>query len=91
MSYAPYYNTPDMIEPRLLGQFDVGKITFEWSDRPKGDRNDMWPDFPHRIFTLDGDRAAMVMKTVAYVVTDENCDGRAIFERWEIKRNKRYV
>ena len=91
MSYAPYFNTPDMTEPRLLGQFDVGVICFEYSNRPEGDRGDQWPEYPHRVFTLDGDRAALVMKTVAYIVTDENDDGSPLVEKWEIRRHKKYI
>lgn len=91
MSFAPYYNTPDMKQPRLLGQFDVGHICFEFSDRPEGDRDGAFPGYPHRIFTLDGDRAALILKTVAYVVIDEREDGSPIHEKWEIRRLRRYL
>jgi len=91
MSFAPYYNTADMTQPRLLGQFDVGSICFEFSARPEDDRGGAFPGYPHRIFTLDGDRAALVLKTVAYVVIDEREDGSPIHEKWEIKRHKAYA
>lgn len=91
MSFAPYYNTADMTQPRLLGAFELASGAFEFSDRPKGDRGDIWPGYPHRIFTTDGDRAALVLKTVAYVIIDENDDGSPVFEKWEIKRHRAYA
>ena len=93
MSFAPYNNEPGMIQPRLLGAFEIAKFgaTYEYSARPEGDRQGMWPGYPHRIFTCDGDRAALVLKTVAYVITDENEDGSPVFEKWELKRHKAYA
>ena len=92
MCIAPYYNTPDMTQPRLLGQFDtVFGAHFEFSDRPEGDRQGMWAGYPHRVFTVDGDRAALVLKTVAYVIIDETDDGSPVFEKWEIKRHRAYA
>jgi hypothetical protein len=91
MSFAPYYNEPNMTQPRLLGQFDVNGVWFEFSNRPEGDRDGTFPGYPHRIFTLDGDRAALVLKTVAYVVVDEDDHGGPIHEKWELKRCKRYI
>jgi hypothetical protein len=93
MCIAPYYNTPDMTQPRLLGAFEIAKFgaDYEYSDRPEGDRQGMWAGYPHRIFTVDGDRAALVLKTVAYVIIDENDDGSPVFEKWEIKRHRAYA
>lgn len=91
MSFAPYYNEPNMTQPRLLGQFEISGNTFEFSDRPEGDRGDIWSGYPQRIFTADGDRAALVLKTVAYVIIDENDDGSPVFEKWEIKRHRAYA
>jgi hypothetical protein len=93
MSFAPYYNTSDMNQPRLLGALEIAKFgaTYEYSARPDGDRQGMWPGYPHRIFTIDGDRAALVLKTVAYVITDELEDGSPVFEKWELKRHKAYA
>lgn len=90
MAFARYYNTPGMTQPRLLGSFDVGKICFEYSNRPRGDRGNVWPGFPHRVFTTDGDRAALVLKTVAHIVIDEDADGNPIFEVWKIKNPRTY-
>jgi len=90
MAYAPYYNEPNMIQPRVLGAFKLASGVFEFSDRPEGDRNGMWPGYPQRIFTADGDRAALVLKTVAYVIIDENDDGSPVFEKWEIKSYRAY-
>ena len=91
MSFAPYYNEPNMIQPRLLGQFNVTDIAFEFSDRPENDRGGVWPEYPHRIFTCDGDRAALVLKTVAYVIVDENDDGSPVVYKWELKRHRAYA
>ena len=92
MCIAPYNNEPGMIQPRLLGAFDtVFGAHFEYSARPEGDRQGMWPGYPHRVFTIDGDRAALVLKTVAYVITDELEDGSPVFEKWELKRHKAYA
>jgi hypothetical protein len=91
MSFAPYFNTADMNQPRLLGAFEVNGNTFEFSDRPEGDRQGMWAGYPQRIFTADGDRAALVLKTVAYIIIDENEDGSPVFEKWEIKRHRAYA
>jgi hypothetical protein len=91
MSFAPYFNEPSMTQPRLLGAFEVNGHTFEFSDRPEGDRGDIWPGYPQRIFTIDGDRAALVLKTVAYVIIAETPNGAPIHEKWEIKRHRAYA
>ena len=91
MAMATYYNTPNMTAPRVLGQFDVQDgAWFEYSDRPVGDRDGAWSDYPHRVFTCDGDRAARVMKTVAYVVIDEMADGSPVVEKWALRRARTY-
>lgn len=91
MTYAPYHNEIGMTQPRLLGQFCIqfGGV-FEYSERPTGDRGGVWPDFPHRIFTADGDRAARVGKTVAYVVIDETPNGSPIVEKWSLRGFRAY-
>ena len=92
MSFATYYNSDHMTAPRLQGQFDVlNGAQFEYSDRPAGDRDGAWPAHPHRVFTCDGDRAALVKKTVAYVIIDETPDGAPVIEKWQIHRHRRYA
>jgi hypothetical protein len=92
MAIAPYYNTDYMTAPRVLGQFNVQDgAWFEYSARPTGDRAGAWiKDFPHRVFTCDGDRAAHIMKTVAYVVIDELADGSPVVEKWALRRARTY-
>jgi len=91
VAIAPYYNTDYMTAPRVLGQFDVQDgAWFEYSDRPAGDRDGAWSDYPHRVFTCDGDRAARIMKTVAYVVIGEMADGSPVVEKWNLRRARTY-
>lgn len=64
-------------------------VTFEYS------ANDVHPwesyQFPHKIWVGDGFRYARVMKTVAYVVSDEDENGRPVLVRWDIKNHREYV
>ena len=46
--------------------------------------------FMHEVDVLDGVRFARVLKTVAYVCTDEDEYGKAVFQIWKIKRHVRY-
>jgi hypothetical protein len=39
----------------------------------------------HEIHTIDGNRCAIVKKTVVYVAVDEAANGSAILEKWLIK------
>ena len=50
-----------------------------------------FPDTPHVVF-VDGDtfRWARVLRTVAYVVVDEDADGNAVLEKWHIKQRRTY-
>jgi cytochrome c1 len=41
---------------------------------------------PHEIDVLDGVRYANVMRTVAYVCVDEDAEGNAVMQKWNIKR-----
>lgn len=92
MAMATYYNAPNMTEPRVLGEFDVqGGAWFQYSERPADDRDGAFLGYPHRVFTCDGDRAALVLKTVAYVVIDEAPDGGPIHEKWELRRARTYA
>jgi len=89
--FAPYYNSPGMNEPPVLGCFETAPgIRFEYSARPANDRGGVWPEFPLRVFTCDGDRAARILKTVAHIVTDESPDGSPIVERWNIRKARTY-
>jgi len=96
MSFATYFNEHSMTEPRLLGSFDHAETGahFEYSMRPAGDRCGVCPEYPHRVFVNDlngyGDRAAIVKKTVAYVIVNEDGEGKPIIEKWAIKRHQPY-
>ena len=52
--------------------------------------------YPHKVWignTINdqGYRYAKVMKTVAYVVVDEDEYGQDVVEKWSIKNNKEYM
>ena len=54
---------------------------------------DMWAiaeGFQHEIDVLDGIRFANVKKTVVHVCVDEDANGVAIVEKWNIKRHNIY-
>ena len=94
MAFAPYYNTPGMQEPALLGiiQHAETLAQFEYSKRPAGDRGGIWWDqYGYRIFTRDGDRMARILKTVAYVVIDEDPDGQPVVEKWPLRKHRTYA
>jgi uncharacterized protein YggL (DUF469 family) len=44
----------------------------------------------HEIDVLDGIRYATVKKTVVYVATDEDEDGKPVIEKWNIKNHLVY-
>jgi hypothetical protein len=43
-------------------------------------------EYPHIVDVLEGTRFARVLKTVVYIVVDENDDGTPVVEKWNIKR-----
>ena len=47
-------------------------------------------DFPHKLWTLDGHRYALIKKTVAYIVVDEDDAGLPVIEKWDIKQHKEF-
>ena len=56
------------------------------------------PEWPHRVWVggggvagMTGWRYARVMKTVAYIVVDENDYGEAVVEKWYIKNHREYA
>ena len=54
-------------------------------------------EWPHKVWVGGGQindsgyRYALVKKTVAYVVVDENDWGEAVEEKWNIKSNREYA
>jgi len=53
-------------------------------------------DYPHRVHVQtspigeSGWRYARVLKTVAYIVTDEDDYGQPVIEKWDVKRHTTY-
>lgn len=78
-----------------IGQFvekEVGNY-FEFSNN---DADSVMPAWPHRVWvggrTNDqGFRYARVLKTVVYIVTDEDENGAPVVEKWDIKNKRDYV
>ena len=54
-------------------------------------------NWPHMVWVGDtagggqGWRHAKVLKTVAYVVTDEDDYGMPVVEKWKLKKNNEYI
>lgn len=96
MAFAPYHNGNRGARAALAGAFNVAyhNTRFEFTVRDDADRATFAADFPHRIFvgpTGDETRVARVLKTVAYVVTDEAADGSPVVEKWSIKAHAEYA
>ena len=79
----------------VLGRFTEtshGK-PFEYCRRTE-DAGDWAADFPHLVCVNDvigwPYRFAKVLKTVAYVVTDEDASGVPIVQKWQIKSHRIY-
>jgi hypothetical protein len=100
MAYASHTNLDhhyDPTVPRILGQFKEVEFskTFEFCLRPEGAR-EICPEYPHLIYVSDRSiggmyqyRFGLVLKTVAYVVVDEDDNG-PIVEKWKIKGHRLY-
>ena len=77
--------------PMILGAFDENGRgnTFEYCERRK--HLDIFPEFPHQIAVGYREmRYAKVLKTVVYVVVDENADGSPVVQKWPIKKHWEY-
>lgn len=98
MAYAPHTNTnvqhqllcgvvPTTI-PLVLGCFRNAETgaTFEFAERRWAD-DEFAPDCPHIIYVGNAGetRLAKVLKTVAFVVVDEDEFGAPVIEKWAIK------
>lgn len=104
MAYAPHNNDHVLYQlqcgqmptelPLILGQFREAEygVTFGFAERRWPD-DEFSPDMPHVIYVGDGSvetRLAKVLKTVAYVVVDEDADGQPVVEKWAIKQHRAY-
>ena len=47
-------------------------------------------EYPHKLWTLDGYRYARVLKTVAYIVVDEDEYGLPVVQKWKIKQHRKF-
>lgn len=96
MTYAPletYHDDTERGIPRALGSFKVYQCPtgyFEYSERPSFDRGGWASSHPHLIYTIDGNRAATIRSTVAYVVTDEDEFGNPVVEKWKITHHRKW-
>ena len=79
----------------VIGSFvekSAGK-THEYSDVAPGYFSEWggnWSMFKHKLWTLDGHRYALIKKTVAYIVVDEDDAGLPVIEKWDIKQHKEF-
>jgi hypothetical protein len=95
MAYAPYHNGNRGGKARILGGFTEKEAghRFEYYERNSIDRHSFAFEYPHRIFvgpdTYDT-RCALVKKTVAYVVVDEDHRGYPVVEKWKIRAHREY-
>ena len=81
MAYAFHYQ-------KLLGCFDEAEFGkhFDYEAR-YGFPDDFRPEFPHMIHVADNQtRLAKVLKTVVYVLCDEDD-----MQRWAIKRHREFA
>jgi len=78
------------INVNTLGQFKntYGKIF----DYAAATERHLFPGYPHVVYVgpFAEERFALVKGTVAYVVVDENDDGSAVVEKWNIKGHRKY-
>ena len=96
MAFAPMEVGFSHGDKSILGMFRLKENDnlFEFSTN-KGEFGalDGWP---HRVYVSSnpindsGWRYARVLKTVAYIVTDENEYGDAVVEKWDIKNHRLY-
>lgn len=94
MAYAPHTNADTRL-PRILGCFRHRETEpyFEYAlRRLDTDTRGGWlaEDFPHLVYTADGDRIAKVLKTVAHVVVNEDADGNGVVEIWPLRQHREY-
>lgn len=96
MAFAPESVSFDRGDSSIIGCFTEKEhgLLFEYSTNKGGfGALDGWP---HRVYVSSnpindsGWRYARVLKTVAYIVVDEDENGDAIVEKWNIKKQRTY-
>jgi hypothetical protein len=74
----------EFIEKSVGNGFTYGVNKDEWLKN----------EYPHIVYVNDlaghGYRYAKVLKTVAYIVVDEDEYGKPVVEKWELKKNIKY-
>ena len=75
-------NTGEFVEVQYGKGFTYRETSNEWA---------LENGLKHEIDVLDGVRFANVMVTVAYVAVDEGPEGKAILEKWNIRKNRVYA
>jgi hypothetical protein len=91
MAYAPSTTYYDQ-DATILGSFrekDYGKF-FEFSRNDDPDFFVSDTEFPHKIWVGDGWRYGRVLKTVAYIITDEKENGSPHIDKWYIQDYHQY-
>jgi|TARA_R100000995_G_C3443462_1_gene104488 hypothetical protein len=91
MSYAPTEFYP-ITKGGCFREEEFEKV-FEYNFH----NEDKFSEFPHRVFVNSnpayGDgtwRYALVKKTVAYIVIDEDEYGKPVIQKWQIKNHDKY-
>lgn len=98
MAYAHYtndqvneFNKLEYISGCFLEK-DYGK-PFEYGIRVHDFSNGFasLSDFPHIVFIGNRSfRYAKVKKTIAYIVVDQDDNGKPVVEKWDIKKHRKY-
>ena len=73
-----------------IGEFIEAEFGKSFTYRVAGDEDWNPYNLPHVVDVLDGVRCAIVKKTVAYVVVDEDDQGNPVLQKWKIKSHKVY-
>jgi len=95
MAFAPSTVYKNVGDGSILGCFrekDSGNF-FEYSTNNES----VFPDQPHKIWVTNpmegidsGFRYGKVLKTVAYIVIDEDEYGQPVLQKWNIKERNEY-
>lgn len=91
MSFAPENTLFITGDGSIRGLFYTVEFNTRFEFSAAGERPDGWDEFDSLVWVADGtSRFARVLKTVAYVVVDENADGTPVVEKWAIKGHTLY-
>lgn len=86
MAYAP------MSVEKVLGEFQEKEVGNYFHYSQNEEVFDFCKDYPHIVWVGDQQqRYALVKKTVAYIVIDEDQYGQPVVEKWQLKKHVQYV